>query len=70
MDWFFPKLVVRKWTVFLEQRVGNQNRDIEISEVLKEDCHSGIHLSGLLKVPFMRHLVFAWYFARQHEYIT
>lgn len=62
------KLVVRKWRVLLEQRFGNQNQDIEIPEVLKEDCYLGIHLFGLLEGPFLRHLVFACYFARQYEF--
>lgn len=64
------KLVVRKWGVLLEHKFGNQNQDIEISEVLKEDYYLGIHLFGLLKGAFIRHLVFACYFARQYEFST
>lgn len=64
------KLVIRKWTVLLEERFGNQSQAIAVSDVLKEDHHLGIHLFGLLKMPFMRHLVFAWYFAWQHEYLV
>lgn len=65
---------------FLELKVGSQKMDSSFGrkiwkpkpgywDVWREDYHLGIHLFGLLKVPFMRYLVFAWYFARQHEYI-
>lgn len=43
------KLAVRKRIVLLEQRFGNQNHDMEIPEVLKEDSHLRIHLFGFVE---------------------
>lgn len=57
------KLLVRKWTILLQQRSGSQNQDFEIPEVPKDDSCLRTHFFGLSKGPFMKH------FTRQHEQI-